>query len=67
MKKQQVLAQLREALAGAEMERANFDAFMDTVTLEQGQVTGFIRERTRLYRDSWIIAPLKRAIAEIER
>ena len=67
MRKREVLAQLREALAAAEMERADFDAYMDTVTLEHGQVTTFIRERTRIYRDSWIIAPLKRAIKEIER
>jgi hypothetical protein len=30
-------------------------------------VTDFIRERTRLYRDSWIVGPLDVAIAELER
>lgn len=78
MKKQQVLKDLRMARAAATMENAGFHDMggsmlarfsNDGVTMRTMPVeeTEYIRERTKLYRESWIIGMIDAAIAEIER
>lgn len=52
-----LLHELKEAIRGAKMENAKFDN-------DGKDVSNFIRERTRLYRNSWIIAPLERILAK---
>ena len=58
MKKQKVLKDLKQALEAATMEKADF---RDDANTES------IKKQTESYRKSWIIAPIKRAITEIER
>lgn len=77
------LRQLRKIIADAReiatMERAGFRelghgsalTFEDGSTVTESNVTEFIRERTRLWRSTWILGPLDEALAlideEIER
>lgn len=61
-RRERVLSKLREALRAAQMNDANFDGISNS-----SRETQFIRERTRLYRESWIIEPLQQAIAELEK
>lgn len=65
-----VANEVREAIRAAEMERASFQ-FSDgpcTLVLMKGgsedfaSVTDLVRAKTKLYRDSWIISPLKRIL-----
>lgn len=70
MKRRQVLADLHAALRAARMERASFSNICnpnDDCGVTEKNVTEFIKERTRRYRESWIIGPLELAIAELER
>lgn len=63
----QTLKDIRKVL---EMNSANFDRIgpaSETVTLQRGQVTAFIRERTRLWRDTWLLSPLDTLIAKYDR
>jgi len=49
------------------METANFSDMNQKLTiLKQKEVTEFIKNRTRLYRDAWITAPLERALKILE-
>jgi hypothetical protein len=49
------LEKLQELCRMANYETANFDPIGGgDVVIEDGKVTDFIRERTRLYRNSWI-------------
>jgi hypothetical protein len=50
------------------MELARFGQLANKGLLPttEAEVTEFIKQRTRLYRESWIIAPLEEAIREIE-
>lgn len=66
-----VLVHIRDAIASATMERAGFNGMnSDGVTITEGKqepvyhnsLTGFIKERTRLFRQSWIIAPLEEVL-----
>ena len=47
------------------MERSNFDLGFtdDALPLKASEVTDFIRERTRLWRESWLLEPLDELIA----
>jgi hypothetical protein len=54
------LRELRSSLASAKMDNANF---IDKNGLN---ITNDIKETTRLYRSSWIIEPLERAIGILE-
>ena len=72
-KQEALLSLLREAVEHAEMEHADFGSFwvqgekeLPLPTTDK-QVTPFIRQRTRVYRDSWLIRPLRAAIAKIEQ
>ena len=76
-----LLAELKEArraatLEGASFERASFDFTGETVRTngsfagdEDGAETptNYIKRKTRIYRQSWIIEPLDRVIEELER
>lgn len=69
MRKREVLELLNRALIDAQMERANFNSLipLENLPKTEGEVTEFIKGRTRLYRESWIVSPLKQAIKLIER
>lgn len=54
-KQERLLSVLRAALDSAHMEDAHF-----------GSHTKLIKDETRLYRQSWLIAPLETAIKIIE-
>lgn len=69
MKRSKIARELREVLRIASMETTNFSQLHgphDFPTSEK-EVTLFIKERTRLWRQTWIIPQLKKAIKEIER
>lgn len=63
-----LLATLRQVVADAKMERASFSnlANKGPFPTTEAEVTEFIKQRTRLYCQSWIIGPLEDAIAELE-
>lgn len=69
MRKREVLEILNRVLIDAQMERAAFGQLntREPLPTNEAEVDKFIKERTRLYRQSWIISPLKRAITLIER
>ena len=71
-----LLAKLKEARRAATLERASFERTGETVSTggsfrgdEDGieTPTNYIRRKTRIYRESWIIGPLDRVIEELER
>ena len=64
MRKRELLEILNRALLDAQVERASFSQLHSKgpFPTTEAEVTAFIRERTRIYRESWIIAPLKSAI-----
>jgi hypothetical protein len=68
MRKREVLEILNRALVDARMERASFSRLHDKEPFPttEAEVTEFIKERTRIYRDSWIISPLEQAIRLIK-
>lgn len=55
-----LIDKLKELRRISTMETANFDIF-------NPQTTIFIKETTRLYRESWLIEPLDRLIEEFEK
>lgn len=65
-KQEEILRLLASALESAELTRADFAeiATGGSFPTQEREVTKFIRERTRLYRDTWIVPRLKEA-AEI--
>lgn len=69
MRKREVLGLLNQVLIDAQMERAAFSQIhaKGPFPTNEAEVDKFIKDRTRLYRESWIIAPLKRAIHLIEK
>lgn len=69
MRKREVLELLNRALTDAYMERASFSQLhaRGPFPTNEAEVDKFIKDRTRLYRESWIIGPLKRAIRLIEQ
>ncbi len=69
MCKREVLELLNRALIGAQMDRASFSQLHTKGPFPQTEadVTAFIKERTQIYRQSWIISPLKQAISLIEQ
>jgi hypothetical protein len=70
MRKQQLKAFIKSARASAALTRADFDGLGsrpdDVITLKESEVTDFIRERTRLYRETWIINYLDEALRIID-
>lgn len=66
-KQEEILRLLNAALESARLTRADFGQINSSGSFptQERQVTKFIRERTRLYRESWIVSPLEEAIALI--
>lgn len=62
MPKQLVLKLLREARKAATFETASFYPFDP----DQDAKNAALRERTRIYRDTWILSPLDEAIKLLE-
>lgn len=69
------LAKLRDVQTHLRMETCDFrDSFTDSkpVTMAdgspvtEGNVTEFIRERTRIWRGSWVTGPLAEVIKSME-
>ncbi len=70
MSKRELREKLAEIRAIATMENAGFNLMWpdakDPLPTTENQVTPFIRERTRLWRASWIIGPLDEIIKELD-
>lgn len=61
---------IESALSYAKMERANFGGIglVEPIVLRTPEeVDAFIKEQTRLYRQSWIIHPLEKALAKVSK
>jgi len=60
---------IKEALRAARMEGAGFQSNFPDVPLptDEKDVTEFIKKRSELYRETWIIKPLKRALEKLEK
>ena len=65
-----VIKKLEEALRLAKMERISFGFDTDRLTLGSGPdhgqehgVTDFIKERTRIYRQTWLIPAIEETLA----
>lgn len=65
-----IIANLEQALSFAKMERASFGFPTDRLTIGPGRdygqqhtVDDFIKERTRLYRETWLIPQIEEALA----
>lgn len=66
---EKVLNELRSAKRASTMEHANFDdMFFDESKLPKTskEITPYIKEKTRLFRHSWITSPIERAIQIIK-
>lgn len=63
------ISKIKDALSSSKMENADFSGMgfseSDRVVAEK-DVTTFIKNRTALYRNSWITGPLFRAIKILE-
>lgn len=75
MKKKRIILRVESALAHASMFNAGFSnicvggserpRFTDGRLVTEANVTEFIRERTDLWRRTWIISPLEAALEEL--
>ncbi len=68
----QELAELRKWIGNAKeaatLKNAAFDdMFPKAIIIEPTKVTAFIQDRTRLYRDSWIIGPCEIALEVLDK
>lgn len=65
---EELLRLFDSARRAAKLDTADFGKIGSTgpFPTQERQVTKFIRERTRLYRESWIITPLQQAIELIQ-
>lgn len=63
-----LLATLRQVVTDAKMGNASFSQLTSKgpFPTTEAEVTEFIKQRTRLYRESWIIGPLEELISELE-
>jgi hypothetical protein len=59
---------LKEALDAAKLTRASFSNLFpdDPLPTSEKEVTEFIRRRTRLYRETWVIPTMRRLLAKID-
>lgn len=66
---ERMLRNLHDALASSRMGRARFEDIcaeqLPPLEIKQTEVTAFIKERTRSYRESWIEYPLEQAITTL--
>ena len=60
-----LLSELRELLRVAEMESCSFDGGFHT-EFTPNDVTGYVKEVTKLWRGSWLVRPLKDLIARYD-
>lgn len=62
------IPEVKEMLRIAKMENAGFGFPEDIVTFHgrETHIDEFIKEQTRLYRETWLIAPLERLLNELE-
>ncbi len=65
-----IIRNLERALQSAKMEGASFGMTHDRITITGGPSTGFtedvdsfVKARTRLYRESWLIPQIEEALA----
>ena len=59
---------VKRALHAAKMADAEFSRNYDSnLPKTEKEVTEFIKERTKVYRDSWIIKPLEAALLKLEK
>lgn len=64
---EKAMRQLEEAARAATFSTANFDGIHEpSITLNAKERTKFIKEQTRVYRESWIIPPIRNAIRILE-
>lgn len=68
MRKRRLIKILEQAHFDATMEQASFSRINTTDSLpkSENEVTAFIRERTRIWRQSWILSPLEEALKIIK-
>lgn len=59
-----LVLQLKQALRSAKMESANFEGMSSGIDPKENK-TEFIKEETRLYRQSWIVHPLEKVLEQL--
>jgi len=57
-----LLTELRQLLSCAKMENANFNSLFDDVEFDPKNPDAYIKEKTRLFRDSYLVYPLEELI-----
>ncbi|MFX0132958.1 MAG: hypothetical protein ACFFDN_04860 [Candidatus Hodarchaeota archaeon] len=54
---------IEEANKSSKMKNANFeDLFSEKTIIKRKEITSFIRDRTKLFRETWIIERLEKAL-----
>lgn len=68
MKVKKLTQLLEKILEDAKMERAHFGHLTSKgpFPTTEAEVTEFVKERTRIYRQSWIISPLEEALSLVK-
>lgn len=65
---ERITQRLSEVIRTLSMETTDFDGCRGgPVTLKAGEKTEFIREETRLWRESWSLGPLRDIKKELKR
>jgi hypothetical protein len=71
MNKAKLIADLKSIRKDATMGTANFNQIPTgetfTYPTKESEVTAFIEERTRLWRDTWIVGMLDEVINDLQR
>lgn len=57
-----LLEELRELLSIAKMEHANFNSICEEIKFDPKNPDAYIKEKTRLYRDSYLVYPIEQLI-----
>jgi len=65
-KLKQAKAFIESARKASTFESAHFHRDTETVTLTGAEITEFIKERTRIYRTSWILPYLDHAVEIVD-
>lgn len=66
MKAKTALTELKKVLKGVTFVNANFNDPHEPLPTKTTEVHDFVVGCTKLYMDTWVIPPLKRAMAELE-
>jgi hypothetical protein len=70
MRKKQIIEDLEDALKSASFENTGFKNLWseenDPLPKTEKEVDEFIKRRTRLYRETWIIHPIERALKALK-